>query len=41
MAQTGLVGRQTVNNIMIKVNSKVMVTTVPPNQPLAKKGSLF
>jgi hypothetical protein len=40
MAQTDLVcskcvGRRTVNNIMIKVNSKVMVTTVPPDQPLA------
>jgi hypothetical protein len=29
------VGRRTVNNIMMKVNSKVMVTTVPPDQPLA------
>jgi hypothetical protein len=28
-------GRQVVNNIMMKVNSKVMVTTVLPDQPLA------
>jgi hypothetical protein len=40
MAQTDLVcskcvERRTVNNIMMKVNSKVMVTTVPPDQPLA------
>jgi hypothetical protein len=40
MAQTDLVcskcvGRRTVNNIMMKVNSKVMVKTVPPDQPLA------
>jgi hypothetical protein len=40
MTQTDLVcskcvGRQTVNNIVMKVNSKVMVTTVPPSQPLA------
>jgi hypothetical protein len=40
MAQTDLVcskcvGKRTVNNIMMKVNSKVMVTTVPPDQPLA------
>jgi hypothetical protein len=40
MAQMDLVcskcvGRQTVNNIMMKANSKVMVTTVPPDQPLA------
>jgi hypothetical protein len=40
MAQTDLVcskcvGRQTVNNIMMKVNGKVMVTTVPPSPPLA------
>jgi hypothetical protein len=39
MSQTDLVcskcvGRRTVNNIMMKVNSKVMVTTVPPDQPL-------
>jgi hypothetical protein len=38
MAKTGLVcskcvGRRTVNNIMMKVNSKVMVTTVPPGRP--------
>jgi hypothetical protein len=46
MAQTGLVcskcvGRRTVNNIMIKVNSKVMVTTVPPDQPLAHTSVQF
>jgi hypothetical protein len=40
MAQTDLffskcVGRRTVNNIVMKVNGKVMVTTVPPSQPLA------
>jgi hypothetical protein len=40
MPQTDLVcskcvGRRTVNNIMMKINSKVMVTTVPPDQPLA------
>jgi hypothetical protein len=40
MAQTDLVcskcvGRRTANNIMIKVNIKVMVTSVPPDQPLA------
>jgi hypothetical protein len=40
MAQTDLVcskcvRRQTVNNIMMKVNSNVMVTAVPPDQPLA------
>jgi hypothetical protein len=40
MAQTDLVcskcvGRQTVNNIVITVNSRVMVTTVQPSQPLA------
>jgi hypothetical protein len=40
MAQTDLVcskcvGRRTVSNIMMKVNSKVMVTTVPPSRPLA------
>jgi hypothetical protein len=40
MAQTDLVcskcvGRRTVNNIMMKENSKVMVTTVPPSRPLA------
>jgi hypothetical protein len=40
MAQTDLVcsecvGRRTVNNILMKVNSKVMVTTVPPDHPLA------
>jgi hypothetical protein len=40
MAQTDLVcsscvGRRTVNNIVMKVNSKVMVTTVPPSRPLA------
>jgi hypothetical protein len=29
------VGSRTVNNIMMKVNSKVMVTTVPPDRPLA------
>jgi hypothetical protein len=39
MAQTDLVcskcvGRRTVNNIMMKVNSKVIVT-VPPGRPLA------
>jgi hypothetical protein len=39
MSQTDLVcakcvGRRTVNNIMMKVNSKVMVTTVAPDQPL-------
>jgi hypothetical protein len=31
------VGRRTVNNIVMKVNSKVMVTTVPPDRPLAYK----
>jgi hypothetical protein len=40
MAETDLVcskcvGRRTVNNIMMKINSKVMVTTVPPSRPLA------
>jgi hypothetical protein len=40
MSQTDLVcakcvGRRTVNNILMKVNSKVMVTTVAPDQPLA------
>jgi hypothetical protein len=40
MAQTYLVcskcvGRRIVNNIMMKVNSKVVVTTVPPGRPLA------
>jgi hypothetical protein len=40
MAQTDLVcskcvGRRTVNNIMMKVNSKVMVRTVLPYWPLA------
>jgi hypothetical protein len=40
MAETDLVcskcvGRRRVNNIMMKVNSKVMVTTVPPSRPLA------
>jgi hypothetical protein len=40
MAQTDLdcykcVGRRTVNNIVIKAKSKVMVTTVPPDRPLA------
>jgi hypothetical protein len=40
MAQTDLVcskcvGRRTVNNIMLKVNSKVMVKTVPPGRQLA------
>jgi hypothetical protein len=40
MAQTDLVcskcvGRRTVNNIMMKANSKVLVTAVPPDQPLA------
>jgi hypothetical protein len=29
------VGRRTVNNIMMKVNSKFMLTTVPTNRPLA------
>jgi hypothetical protein len=29
------VGRRTVNNIMMKVNSKVIVTTVLPDRPLA------
>jgi hypothetical protein len=42
MAQTDLVGskhvgRRTVNNIIMKVNSKVMVTTVPPDRPLTYK----
>jgi hypothetical protein len=40
MAQTDLVcskcvGRQTVNNIVMKVNNKIMVTTVPLSRPLA------
>jgi hypothetical protein len=40
MAQMDLVcskclGRRTVNNNVMKVNSKVMVTTVPPSRPLA------
>jgi hypothetical protein len=40
MTQTDLVcskcvGRRTVNNIMMKVNSKFMVISVPPDQPLA------
>jgi hypothetical protein len=40
MSQTDLVcskcvGRQTVNNITMKVNSEAMVTSVPPDQPLA------
>jgi hypothetical protein len=43
MTQTDLVcskcvGRRAVNNIMMKVNSKVMVTTVPPSRPLACTG---
>jgi hypothetical protein len=40
MAQTDLVcskcvGRRNVNNIVMKVNSRVMVTTVPPSRALA------
>jgi hypothetical protein len=40
MAQTDLVcskcaGRRTVNNIVMKEKSKIMVTTVPPSRPLA------
>jgi hypothetical protein len=40
MAQTDLVGancvgRRRVSNIMMKVNSKVMVTTAQPGRPLA------
>jgi hypothetical protein len=46
MAQTDLVcskyvGRRTVNNIIMKVNSKGIVTTVQPDQPLAYTRPIF